>query len=273
MFEQKIIYSNNLTELQLPKKKAFKKSGKIKRKLYEELLLELDIELVKLQKWLIEKKKRMVTIFEGIDTAGKSSTIKVLTNYLNPRNLWIVALPKPNEDELTQWYFQRYIKHMPNASEWVFFDRSWYNRAGIEMVFGFCSKEQYNLFYKQVNKLEKMLAEDGIMLFKFYYSISKKTQAKRIKDREKNPLKSWKLSKLDYEGHKKYEEYIKLRDYMFERASFIPWIEFDANDKKRARLNTIRYILSNIEYEGKNKELITGVDETIVKFHQNKTFL
>ncbi len=271
MQNQEAIYTTNLPELNLPPKKVFKKNGKIKTKFYEEHMLELHLELVKLQKWLIENNKRLLCIFEGIDTAGKSSSIKALNAYLNPRETWVVALPKPTEVELTQWYFQRHLKRLPNGGEWVFFDRSWYNRAGIEMVFGFCTKEQHELFYAQVNEVENMLTDDGIMLFKFYYSITKETQAKRIKDREKNPLKSWKLSKLDYEGHKRYDEYIKLRDKMFKRASLIPWVEFDANDKKRARLNSARFLLSNIDYEGKNKELICGVDKSIVKLHKKES--
>jgi len=267
MQNQKVIYTTNLPELILPPKKVFKKNGKIKRKFYEEHMLELHVELVKLQKWIIENKKRLLCIFEGIDTAGKSSSIKALNYYLNPRKTWVVALPKPTEVELTQWYFQRYIKHFPNGEEWVFFDRSWYNRAGIERVFNFCTKEQFELFYKQVNDVENMITDDGIMLFKFYYTISKETQKKRIKEREKNPLKSWKLSELDYKSLEKYDEYIKLRDKMFRDASLIPWVEFDANDKKRARLNTARFLLSNIDYTDKNHELITGVDKSIVKFH------
>ena len=267
MFTQKVIYTTNLPEYNLPSNKVFKDNLKIKRKFYEKEILKLFIEFVKLQKWVIDENKRILLIFEGIDTAGKSSTIKELNRYLNPRETWIVALPKPNDEELTQWYFQRYIKHLPNGKEMVFFDRSWYNRAGIEKIFGFCTDIQFKEFYNQVNEVEKMLVEDGIILFKFYYTITKETQSKRIKDREKNPLKSWKLSKLDYESHKKYDEYIKLRDFMFKNASLIPWVEFDANDKKRARLNTLRYILSNIDYPNKDFSLITGVDKSIVKFH------
>jgi polyphosphate kinase 2 len=206
-------------------------------------------------------------IFEGIDTAGKSSTIKALNEYLNPRKTWMIALPKPTEVELTQWYFQRHLKELPDGEEMVFFDRSWYNRAGIEMVFGFCTKEQHELFYKQVNDVEKMLVEDGIMLFKFYYTISKETQQKRIKDREENPLKRWKLSDLDYKSFKKYDEYVKLKEKMFKKASLVPWVELDANDKKRARLNSARYILSNIDYKDKDLSVVTGVDKSILKLH------
>ena len=267
MFTQKAIYTTNLPELILPEDKVYKKSGKIKTKFYDEELLKLHLELVKLQKWVIENSKRVLMIFEGIDTAGKSSTIKALNAYLNPRETWVVALPKPNNEELTQWYFQRHIKHLPNGSEMVFFDRSWYNRAGIEEVFGFCTHKQHEEFYKQVNDVERMLVEDGIYLFKFYYSISKQTQAKRIKDRERNPLKNWKLSKLDYRSYEKYDKYIELRDKMFKEANLVPWVELDANDKKRARLNTARYILSNIDYDNKNSELLVGVDKNILTLH------
>ena len=227
--------------------------------------------MVKLQKWTIENNKRIMMIFEGMDTAGKSSTIKEGMKYLNPRKARTVALSKPTDVEMTQWYFQRYIKHCPNGEEMVFFDRSWYNRAGVEMVFGFCTPKQHGLFYKQVNETEKMLVEDGVYLFKFYLNISKETQAKRIKDREKDPLKRWKLSELDYKGHEKYEEYAKLRDKMFTLSGthHAPWCQLDANDKKRARLNALRYLLCNIDYEAKDKEVVKGVDRQIVTLHQN----
>ena len=267
MFTQKVVYTSNLPELTKKSSKVFKDNGKIKSKFYEKEMLKLHLELVKLQKWVEDNNKRVLMIFEGIDTAGKSSSIKALNEYLNPRKTWMIALPKPTEVELTQWYFQRHLKELPDGGEMVFFDRSWYNRAGIEQVFGFCTQEQHELFYKQVNDVEKMLVEDDIILFKFYYSISKETQEARIKDRETNPLKSWKLSKLDYKSFQKYDEYVKLREKMFKEASLIPWVEFDANDKKRARLNTARYILSNIDYENKDLDLINGVDDSIVKVH------
>ncbi|MCF6245279.1 MAG: polyphosphate kinase 2, partial [Sulfurovum sp.] len=177
--------------------------------------------------------------------------------------------PKPNSKELGQWYFQRHLKQIPNAGEIVFFDRSWYNRAGIEPIFGFCTPAQHTHFYKQVNPLEEMLVDDGILFFKFYLNISKKTQQNRIKDRETDPLKSWKLSELDYKSMKKYDEYVVLRDKMFKRSGtpHAPWCQLDANDKKRARLNAVRYLLSNIPYEGKDESVVTGVDEKIVRLH------
>jgi polyphosphate kinase 2 len=269
MLKQNIVYSKNLAEYTEKPKKVFRKSGKIERDFYENESLKLQYELVKLQKWIIENDKRLLVIFEGMDTAGKSSTIKEFSSYLNPREARSVALPKPNSKELGQWYFQRHLKQIPNAGEILFFDRSWYNRAGIEQIFDFCTQEQHDLFYKQVNPLEEMLVDDGVMLFKFYLNITKETQENRIKDREQDPLKSWKLSKLDYLSMEKYSEYEILRDKMFKFSGTAktPWCELQADDKKRARLNAVRYLLQNIPYEGKDKALICGVDEKIVTFH------
>ena len=267
---QNIIYTKNLAEYKEKSSKVFKKNGNIERDFYEKESLKLQYELVKLQKWIIENDKRLLVIFEGMDTAGKSSTIKEFNAYLNPREARSVALPKPNSKELGQWYFQRHIKQIPNAGEIVFFDRSWYNRAGIEQIFGFCTQEQHEHFYRQVNGVEEMLVDDGILFFKFYLNISKETQENRIRDREKNPLKSWKLSELDYKSMEKYHEYEVLRDKMFKLSGTVdaPWCELDANDKKRARLNAVRYLLLNIAYEGKDESVINGVDEKIVRLHR-----
>ncbi len=269
MHNQKIIYTKELAEYKEKSSKVFKKSGKIERKFYDRESLNLQHELVKLQKWVIDNDKRLLVIFEGMDTAGKSSSIKEFNAYLNPREARSVALPKPNSKELGQWYFQRHLKQIPNAGEIVFFDRSWYNRAGIEQIFGFCTQSQHDHFYRQVNGVEEMLADDGMLFFKFYLNISKETQQNRIKDRERDPLKSWKLSELDYKSMEKYEEYEVLRDKMFDISGtkHAPWCELDADDKKRARLNAIRYLLSNIDYDGKDISFITGVDEKIVKLH------
>ena len=269
MQNQKIVYTQQLAEYTQKHSKVFRKSGKIERDFYEDESFKLQYELVKLQKWIIDNNKRLLIIFEGMDTAGKSSSIKAFNSYLNPRETRSVALPKPNSKELGQWYFQRHIKQIPNASEIVFFDRSWYNRAGIEQIFGFCTQAQHDLFYKQVNPLEEMLVDDGVMLFKFYLNIDKQTQINRIKDREDNPLRSWKLSELDYKSMAKYDEYVILRDKMFELTGTkkVPWCELQANDKKRARLNAIRYLLLNIPYEGKDDRLICGVDEEVVRLH------
>jgi polyphosphate kinase 2 len=268
--KQRVVYTKKLSEYKMKPSKVFKRNGKIKRTFYENESLKLQHELVKLQKWIIDNQKRLLVIFEGMDTAGKSSTIKEFNAYLNPREARSVALPKPNSKELGQWYFQRHIKQIPNAGEIVFFDRSWYNRAGIEQVFGFCTQEQHKHFYRQVNGVEEMLVDDGILFFKFYLNISKETQQNRIKDREKNPLKSWKLSELDYKSMAKYHEYERLRDKMFRLSgtSHAPWCELDANDKKRARLNAVRYLLLNIPYEGKDEKIICGVDKSMIRLHQ-----
>jgi len=260
--------TKKLPEYEEETKKVYKKNGNIETKFYEKELLKLHLELVKLQKWINENDKRLLIIFEGMDTGGKSSSIKSLNRFWNPREARSVALSKPNSKELGQWYFQRHLKQIPNIGEIVCFDRSWYNRAGIEQVFGFCTEEQHELFYGQVNDVEKMLVDDGVMIFKFYLNISHDTQAKRIKDRENDPLKSWKLSDLDYKSHENYNKYIELRDKMFEKSgtTSAPWCMLNANDKKRARLNLIRFILSNINYEDRNNELITGVDKEILTF-------
>ncbi len=269
MTRQQIIYTKKLAEYQEKSSKVFKKSGKIEREFYKKESLKLQYELVKLQKWVIDNDKRLLVIFEGMDTAGKSSSIKEFNNYLNPREARSVALPKPNSKELGQWYFQRHLKQIPNAGEIVFFDRSWYNRAGIEQVFGFCTQEQHDHFYRQVNGVEEMLRDDGVLFFKFYLNISRETQANRIKDRERDRLKSWKLSELDYKSHEAYGEYEILRDKMFKISgtAHAPWCELDADDKKRARINAVRYLLSNIEYEGRDESVVTGVDKKIVKLH------
>ncbi|MBU1668336.1 polyphosphate kinase 2 [bacterium] len=263
-----IIFSDKLPEYLEKPKKVFKKNGKIETKFYKEALLKLHLELVKLQKWIIDNDKRLLIIFEGMDTGGKSSSIKELNMFWNPRESRSVALPKPNSKELGQWYFQRHLKQIPNAGEIVCFDRSWYNRAGIEQVFGFCTQAEHDLFYRQVNDVEQMLVDDGVMVFKFYLNISKETQGKRIKDRENDPLKSWKLSEIDYKSYKEYNKYVELRDKMFSNSGTkdAPWCMIDANDKKRARLNLIRFILSNIEYKHRNNEFITGVDKEVVVF-------
>ena len=269
MHNQKIIYTKKLSEYLEKPSKVFKKSGNIEREFYEKESLKLQYELVKLQKWVIDNNKRLLVLFEGMDTAGKSSTIKEFNNYLNPREARSVALPKPNSKELGQWYFQRHLKQIPNAGEIVFFDRSWYNRAGIEQIFGFCTQEQHDHFYNQVNGVEEMLIDDGLLFFKFYLNISKETQADRIKDRENDKLKSWKLSELDYKSHAAYDQYEVLRDKMFSLSGtrHAPWCELDANDKRRARINAVRYLLSNIAYENRDENVITGVDKKIVTLH------
>ncbi|MFT7823382.1 MAG: polyphosphate kinase 2 [Sulfurimonas sp.] len=262
-------YTRELPEYQKKKKEIFKKSGKIKNSFYEKELYKLQHELVKLQQWAIKTQQRLLVIFEGMDTGGKSSTIKEFMAYLNPREARSVALPKPNSKEVGQWYFQRHLKQIPNAGEIVFFDRSWYNRAGIEQIMGFCTQEQHDHFYRQVNDVEKMLVDDGVLMVKFYLNITKETQAQRIKQREKNPLKNWKLSELDYKSHRAYQAYQNYRNKMFRLSGtlVVPWIELQADDKKRARLNAVRYLLTNIPYENKDMDVIRGVDDKILTLH------
>lgn len=269
MKAQVAFYSNVLPEYIEKEKEVFRKNGSIKRGFYEKELLKLQYELVKLQEWVIESKQRLLVIFEGMDTGGKSSAIHDIMTYLNPREARYVALSKPNSKEVGQWYFQRYIEQMPNAGEIVFFDRSWYNRAGIEQIFGFCTQEQHDLFYRQINDVEKMLVDDGMLIIKFYLNITKETQAKRLKQREKDPLKNWKLSELDYKSYKAYHQYENYRDKMFRLSGtiLVPWIELRSDDKKRARLNTVRYLLSNIPYKKKDMDVIVGVDKEILTLH------
>ena len=220
---------------------------------YQEQLFKLQAELVNLQKWVTKNKKRVCIIFEGRDAAGKGGSIRRMTEHLNPRARRVVALSKPTEVEQGQWYFRRYIKEMPNPGELVFFDRSWYNRAIVEPVMGFCSKEQYNKFMIHVPKFEKMLYEDGILLIKFWFSVTKEEQLKRFESRLASPLKRWKFSPVDQEGQNKWDIYTHYKDQMFANThtTFSPWIIIKTNNKKEARLESLRYLLSRFEYEGK----------------------
>lgn len=235
------------------------------RIIYEEELERLQIELVKLQKHIINKKERVIIIFEGYDAAGKGGSIRRFTHYLNPRYARVVALPKPTKEEQGQWYFQRYINKLPNPGEIVFFDRSWYNRAIVEPVNGFCSDKDYSKFMKQVNSFEKMLKEDNITVIKLWFSITKKEQRKRFKDRETNPLKQWKLSPVDKEAQGKWSEYTKYKDKMFSKTNeSINWVIVKADSKQIARLESIRHVLSQFSYEHKDKELVSKKKNGIV---------
>ena len=220
---------------------------------YEEELTRLQIELIKMQNWIYENKKRLMIIYEGRDAAGKGGAIKRFIMYLNPRKYRVVALPAPSDVEKGQFYFQRYFQNLPNPGEIAFFDRSWYNRAIVEPVFDFCTKEQYEKFMKEVPEMEHALIEDGIILIKFWFSISKETQQRRFHEREHNPLKQWKLSPVDKQAQKMWDKITHYKDEMFSRThnSYSPWIIVDSNDKKKARLESIRYVLSMIPYEGK----------------------
>lgn len=220
---------------------------------YEKQLKKLQTELVSLQKWIYDNKLRVAVLFEGRDAAGKGGSIKRFTEHLNPRTMRVVALSKPTEIEKGQWYFRRYIKELPNPGEIVFFDRSWYNRAVVEPVMGFCSEDQYSQFMVQVPEFEHMLYEDGVTVIKFWFSITKEEQAKRFASRLDNPLKRWKFSPVDKEGQRLWDEYTKYKEEMFSKThtDFSPWIIVKSNDKRTARLESIRYLLSQFKYEGK----------------------
>jgi len=229
---------------------------KVERRLfYEEELRNLQIELVKLQQWVAKNKMRVAIIFEGRDAAGKGGNIRRFTEHLNPRAMKVVALTKPTEIERGQWYFRRYIKEMPNSGEIVFFDRSWYNRAVVEPVMGFCTETQYQNFMVQVSEFEHMMYEDGLVLIKFWFSISKDEQLARFNARIATPLKRWKYSPVDRKGQELWDKYTHYKEQMYSRThtSYSPWITVKANNKKLARLESIRYVLSQFNYEGKDK--------------------
>jgi polyphosphate kinase 2 len=244
-----------------------KKLAKITRNVeYEEELKALQVELIKLQNWVYENNKRVMIIFEGRDAAGKGGSIKRFTQYLNPRKFRVVALQKPTEVELGQFYFQRYFQHLPNPGEITFFDRSWYNRAIVEPVFDFCTPEQYEKFMKEVPEIEHALVDDGIILIKLWYSITKDNQQKRFKERMTNPLKHWKLSPIDLQSLDKWDDYTEARRSMFFHTDTAdaPWTIVKSNDKKRARLNCMKHFLSALPYPGKDKHVVGQPDPLIV---------
>jgi polyphosphate kinase 2 len=240
---------------------------------YERQLEQLQIELVKLQHWVAQNQLRVIVIFEGRDAAGKGGTIKRFTEHLNPRAMRIVALNKPTDLEMKQWYFRRYIKELPNAGEIVFFDRSWYNRAVVEPVMGFCTQDQYSQFMRQVPEFEHMLFEDGIHLIKFWFSIDKDEQSRRFNERRKNPLKQWKLSPVDEKGQELWDKYTYYKEQMFAQThtSFSPWVIVKTNTKKEARLETIRHVLARFEYDGKGEATtrILPDPNVIMRFHRS----
>jgi|TARA_B110000238_G_scaffold149771_1_gene161510 polyphosphate kinase 2 len=226
---------------------------------YESELLKLQAELVDLQQWAAKHKKRVCVLFEGRDAAGKGGAIRRFTEHLNPRSMRVVSLTKPTEIEKGQWYFRRYIKELPEPGELVFFDRSWYNRAVVEPVMDFCTDEQYNKFMVQVPEFEHMLYEDGVIIIKLWFSISKEEQKKRFNSRLKNPLKQWKFSPVDKEGQVRWDKYTSYKEQMFSQThtSFSPWIIIKTNSKKQARLESIRHVLSRFEYDRKGSSKTT----------------
>lgn len=223
---------------------------------YERRLKRLQTEVIRLQTWAIEKDARIVVLFEGRDAAGKGGAIRRITERINPRHIRIVALPKPTEDEQSQWYFQRYTEQLPKAGEMVFFNRSWYNRAVVEPVNGFCTEEQYQVFMNQVNDFERMIMESGIYLVKIYMSISKREQAKRFDEIKNDPLKQWKMSPVDERAQELWDQYTEYKDAMFEKTHTekSPWKVIKANRKTEARVNAINHILKSIPYD-KNIEI------------------
>ncbi|MHA7131097.1 polyphosphate kinase 2 [Algoriphagus namhaensis] len=253
----------------IPVKKTMKKLR------YEAELALLQSEFVNLQKSIATKKKRVAVIFEGRDAAGKGGSIKRFKEHLNPRTSRVVALTKPTEVERGQWYFRRYIKVLPNPGEIVFFDRSWYNRAVVEPVMGFCDKAQYEQFMVQVPEFEHLLYEDNMKLIKFWFSISKDEQQKRFDDRLGNPLKRWKFSPVDMKGQELWEEYTHYKEQMFSKThtAYSPWIIVKTNDKKQARLESMRYVLSQFEYDGKGESGITLLPDpnVIMRYHRGVT--
>ena len=223
---------------------------------YEKRLKKLQVELIRMQSWAIQQNERIIVIFEGRDAAGKGGAIRRITERMNPRHLRIVALPKPSEDEKTQWYFQRYVEKFPKAGEIVFFDRSWYNRAVVEPVNGFCTQVEYDIFMNQVNEFERMISESGIRIVKMYMSISKKEQAKRFYDIKSNPLKQWKMTAVDEKAQILWDDYTDYKNRMFEKTKggAIKWKIIRANRKTTARVDVINHILRSIPYD-KNLEI------------------
>jgi len=232
------------------------------RRFYFRELIKLQGELVKLQDWVVANKHRMVIIFEGRDAAGKGGVIKRITQRLNPRICRVAALPAPNDRERTQWYFQRYVSHLPAAGEIVLFDRSWYNRAGVERVMGFCSDEEYEEFFKSAPEFEKMLTRSGIQIIKYWFSITDDEQYARFLGRIHDPLKQWKLSPMDLESRRRWEDYTRAKETMIERTHILeaPWWVVQAVDKKKARLNCISHLLSQVKYTEVNPPEIVMPD-------------
>ncbi len=258
--------------LEIAKKKKIPVERTLAKLKYEAELTILQTELVNLQKWIARNKMRVAIIFEGRDAAGKGGSIKRFKEHLNPRTSRVVALNKPTEVEQGQWYFRRYIKVLPNPGEIVFFDRSWYNRAVVEPVMGFCTKEQYNKFIVQVPEYEHLLYEDNVKLIKFWFSISKEEQKQRFDSRLANPLKRWKFSPVDMKGQELWDDYTHYKEEMFSKThtNFSPWIIVRTNDKKEARLESMRYVLSQFDYDGKGESGLPLLPDpnVIMRYHR-----
>lgn len=239
---------------------------KIRKNAYEQHKEELQVELLKVQSWVKETGQRIVLFFEGRDAAGKGGTIKRFMEHLNPRAARVIALEKPTDHERGEWYFQRYVKHLPTEGEMVFFDRSWYNRAGVERVMGFCDSLEYLEFMRQAPDMERMLVRSGIRLFKYWFSVTREEQERRFNSRQGDPLKQWKLSPIDQESQGKWAEYTEAKEAMFfyTDTADAPWTIVKSDDKKRARLNCMQHFLSSLDYPGKNNHVVRGPDPLIV---------
>lgn len=239
---------------------------RLKKKHFNARLRQLQIELVKLQSWLQKTDGRVVMVFEGRDAAGKGGTIKRFMQNLNPRRARVVALSKPTETERGQWYFQRYVAHMPTDGEMVFFDRSWYNRSGVERVMGFCSEDDVQQFFDEVPVFEGMIAREGIYFFKFWLTVSRPEQLKRFYERKNSPLKNWKLSPMDYKAVGKWDDYSRALKDQIERTStpVAPWTIVDSNDQRRARLAAIQHVLLSIDYEGRDGDNIGAPESGVI---------
>jgi polyphosphate kinase 2 len=263
--------------IQLLENKAVDIEEVRKTLLYEQELRQLQVELVRLHRWVQNKGERIAILVEGRDAAGKGGTIRRFTEHLNPRAMRVVALPKPSDEERGQWYFQRYIRQLPNKGEIVFFDRSWYNRAVVEPVMGFCSKKEHQRFLQQVPEFEHMLYEDGVTIIKFWFSISKEEQAKRFEARRQNPLKQWKLSPVDEKAQELWDAHTRYKEEMFSKThtTFSPWIIVKANDKQAARLESLRYVLNLLPYNGKDDAPIRLAPDpnVVTRFHRKMVVL
>lgn len=246
---------------------------KLDTKTYEADKSALQVELLKVQHWVQETDQKFVLLFEGRDAAGKGGTIKRFTEHLNPREARVVALNKPTDEERGQWFFQRYIKHLPTAGEMVLYDRSWYNRAGVERVMNFCAPAEYLEFMRQTPEFERMLTRSGIKLFKYWFSVTQDEQKKRFASRETDPLKRWKLSPIDRASLDKWDDYTEAKEAMFfyTDTADAPWTVIRSNDKKRARLTCMRHFLSQLDYPGKDPEVATAPDPLI--YHQAQAVL
>ena len=257
------------------KNKGINTSKIIESLSYESQLRHLQIELVKLQQWVLKKNKRLAIIFEGRDAAGKGGNIRRFMEHMNPRSSRLVALDKPTNVEKGQWYFQRYIKELPNPGEIVFFDRSWYNRAVVEPVMGFCSEQEYDEFLVQVPEFEHMLYEDGLIVIKFWLSITKEEQVKRFDSRKDNPLKRWKFSPVDQKGQELWDRYTYYKNEMFSKThtSYCPWMIIKTNNKKVARLEAMRHVLSKFDYDNKSDDNVSlSPDPNVVMRYFRSTF-